>query len=358
VDFLDPWPDRIFLKRGLNNAGVAAQVVAGVQDTKLVRVTREEFERVILGLASADSIGVIDDFFEMFPDAEDNSTVNLAFGMQLLEAADHNQPALFGEAVDYLETAYRISQKISDLADSSFHIAAILYLALVRGSFDAVSHLMAQGDNKPLLSWETEHRELQNKLLARYGEKKLLGELDANQAMKLGIAAQKIRQYKTAIECFTRAIQLDPNAIQAMVGRGEAYLATKDHKKSLQDSTQALDLLDKRITQYQNREHTKNVGEILENLGEPQALASLRKRLLWLHAHTLLAMGETKESQKFGKLLIELDPDWYGGYVIAAESFKAEKNYTQAKHYIDQALEQEKDSKNRTALLKMKGDIP
>jgi len=360
VDFLDHWPDRIFLLAELNNAGVIAQLITGPQQSKLVRITRNEFEQVILGLSSVDSTDVIDDFFEIFPDAERNASVRLAFGMQLLEAADAHQPTLFEDAVVHLETAYHLTQKLNgldSLDDFSFHVAAMLYQALVRGSFYAVHHLQKEGDNKLLLAWERKHRTLQNELLKRYGDKQLLGHLDVNQSFKVAMAAQIIRQYKAAIGCFARVIELDPLNVEALIGRGEAYMAIRAHDLTLKDSTRALEILDKRITQYNRREDTTNVGRVLDQLGESQAIATLRKRVLWLHAQGLLAIGKTNESKKFGKLLIELHHDWYGGYFIVAQAFKKESNFPEARNYIDQALEREKDSNNRSALMKMKADV-
>ena len=49
VYIADPWPDRIFLKEGLNGAGVKA-----VHDDGFIRVTHDEFRRVLVGLVTID----------------------------------------------------------------------------------------------------------------------------------------------------------------------------------------------------------------------------------------------------------------------------------------------------------------
>ena len=108
IGLLDPWPDRIFLKAGLNSADVEAVVepLALGASTLVVSITRAELMRVIVGLITKDTPELIDHYLRARPVGRESFDLQLAFGYALM---NEEQYALAPHAVTRFQAALSLA---------------------------------------------------------------------------------------------------------------------------------------------------------------------------------------------------------------------------------------------------------
>jgi Tfp pilus assembly protein PilF len=76
-----------------------------------------------------------------------------------------------------------------------------------------------------------------------------------------GISFGKSGEYEKAIECFGKAIELDPNYVKAYNNRGNAYSDLMQYERAIEDYNKAIELDPNYVKAYNNR------GNAYENLG-------------------------------------------------------------------------------------------
>ena len=233
---LDDWPDRIFLKEGLNSAGVCATVTpyfAGVLDDiaparKEVGIGREEYLRVAVGLITQDTPALIERYFAHRPAALSSFPINLAFGLALLDVP---RDALARHALPCLRRALQIARDEHD-ATREDRAAAALHVALQLAGRRAHSCGDALA-GKPF-------SDLAAELTSRYGEDRLMAALDVEQLCRLANAAAWSQDFDTAGAWLRRALAIDPGHEGALGLTTKLHLRLDDPAAALESAGAAL----------------------------------------------------------------------------------------------------------------------
>lgn len=149
-----------------------------------------------------------------------------------------------------------------------------------------------------------------------------------------GITNYVAYNYKAAIECFTLAIQLDPNYTSAYLRRGEAYYQHKEYLKAIADCDKALSLDPDYIPAYYTRGVAKyKLYESEDGLEQLNKDYSIGRNLAGLAKYK---NGEYRAAIDYYDRAIR-----YDGNFAAAYNNRANAKY-QLSWYDDAALDYER----------------
>ena len=239
IEMLDPWPDRVFLRLGLNDKGVEAIIEAEASITGLGRrisITRDEFLRVAIGVITRDTPELIDNYLAYRPSARDSFDVQLAFGLSIMEAEVYS---LARYAAGYFKTALRLAEAMHE-SEKALYVAARMYVALVMAVYREgwASDPLA---TKPFKD-EVDH------LAKRYSGDRLLAGARATELCSLGNAAGTSKDYTAGRRFLDIAVARFPDEEEPRRLRAKLSLALKDHQGALDDSSEALALNESRTS--------------------------------------------------------------------------------------------------------------
>jgi hypothetical protein len=207
IYFIDEWPDRIFLKAGLNSADVAARVDpylagildnAGLKDKKQVSITRAEFLRVIVGVVTLDTPALMARYLAYRPEAKEKFAVRFSFGAALMDV-ESDRLAKF--AVPHFKAAWRLAAAQPQCGDAEL-AAARLYQAL------AITEFVQLYTDEPLAA-KPFADELKS-LLAQLSEQALLDRLEIEEIARIGNAAGHAQQFDAALRYLDHAVARGP----------------------------------------------------------------------------------------------------------------------------------------------------
>ena len=299
VYIADPWPDRIFLKEGLNGAGVKA-----VHDDGFIRVTHDEFRRVLVGLLTMDTLQLVEQYFRMSPSAKRDPMVYLAFAQTALGTKNRRFRAA---AIQLLEQGLGVALQVGQKAVEQ-RIASKLHYLFLLSSYEA------QGEERISLN----HRA--QVLGARYGAKNLYEENAAEEFQDLGDTLANLRDFANAIPFFDLAIGRDPRYEVAFIHRGIAKRLLGELDQAVADLSQALHLnsvaLEKLTTEYNRRQ--RNVWGDRKDKSRMGELANRRARGLQERGQAFLFLNRCDEATKDAKEFLAMKPDqaWMGFYML------------------------------------------
>ena len=75
---------------------------------------------------------------------------------------------------------------------------------------------------------------------------------DAETYYNRGVDYYNQKQYESAIQCYTKAIELNPNFAMAYNNRGAVYNELKQYERAIQDYDKAIELNPNLATAYTN----------------------------------------------------------------------------------------------------------
>lgn len=303
VYIADPWPDRIFLKEGLNGAGVKA-----VHDDGFIRVTHDEFRRVLVGLVTMDTLQLVEQYFRMSPSAKRDPMVYLAFAQTVLGTKKRRFRAAAIQLLEQgLGVAVQVSQKATELS-----IASKLHYLFLLSSYEA------QGEGRvseaPMLNQRAQV------LGERYSAKSLFEANTAEEFRHLGDALANLGNHANAIQFFDSAIGRDPSFEEAFIHRGIAKRLQGELDQAVADLSQALHLnsvaLEKLTTEYNRRQ--RNVWGDRKDKSRMGELANRRARGLQERGQAFLFLNRCDEATKDAKEFLAMKPDqaWMGFYML------------------------------------------
>ena len=299
VYIADPWPDRIFLKEGLNGAGVKA-----VHDDGFIRVTHDEFRRVLVGLLTMDTLQLVEQYFRMSPSAKRDPMVYLAFAQTALGTKNRRFRAA---AIQLLEQGLGVALQVGQKAVEQ-RIASKLHYLFLLSSYEV------KGEERISLN----HRA--QVLGARYGAKNLYEENAAEEFQDLGDTLANLRDFANAIPFFDLAIGRDPRYEVAFIHRGIAKRLQGELDQAVADLSQALHLnsvaLEKLTTEYNRRQ--RNVWGDRKDKSRMGELANRRARGLQERGQAFLFLNRCDEATKDAKEFLAMKPDqaWMGFYML------------------------------------------
>lgn len=311
IFFIDEWPERIFLRHGLNAAGVAAQVdsyLAGVLDgvapglrgKKHVSITREEFSRVAVGLISLDTPNLLDRYLEHRPEAKTSFAVRYAFGAALM---DVELDRLARYAVGHFKAAWRIASASPAAGDAEL-AAARLYQAL------AIAEQVQRYAGEPLAA--KPFADERCNLLASHDEARLLERLDIESVARIGNAAGHAQDFDTARRFLDRAVARDAHHEGARHLRAMVRSRQSEWQGVIDDLTAALAANSERTRRRQAERDARDPRD-RHGLSDDEArLGGLRSRRLEelsLRVTACLQLQRASEAQAAAEEMVAVAPE-------------------------------------------------
>ena len=289
----DFWPDRFFMVKDTNLFGFSGELVRmedpflPARDNKriMVRVSRDDLARAIVGLITIDTPNLIEGYFSIDPAAETRAEVLLAFGASLLVS---DKVGIIDEAItdkgmvqrsiSVLERAVALLHAAGETERETYAVNR-LYLAVVVSGYACIW----QGNLSCAKKMKDEIDDLQN----RYGsENTILRDNRAVDDVYLGQSAGHANDFVASIGFFTRALQQDPVYEEAYYDRGVTWIAMGRTKEAQQDLTEALRLNGSKresiVRQMQGRPTWDLYGQAWDTAAEKQRawLGALERQAL------------------------------------------------------------------------------
>jgi tetratricopeptide (TPR) repeat protein len=350
IYFLDDWPDRIFLKEGLNSAGVRAEIIpyfAGIFDEIMpgrqeVGITRDEYLKVIVGLITQDTPALLERYMEQRPQARASYAINLSSGLTLLDVAQDNVARF---AVPYLERALAIAREQSQ-SENETRAAGALYVALLVSARRARQQGEALAE-KPFEEWRLD-------LVSRYGEQQLLDSLGIEQLCRLGNAAGWGQDFDNAATYLDLAVSREPGHEGARWLRAKVRLRREDGAGALEDATEAIAANRRRTQEREAERDARDPRDRWGRIDDDGRMAGLRRRRGDEHADratALLHLGRVEEARADAQQAIDCTPDEAAGYRLLAAIEQNAGSLGAAREHLRQAIAREKGVRERAKLV-------
>lgn len=352
IFFIDEWPDRIFLRAGLNAAGVEAQVfdyMAGVFEgvapqfsgKKHVSISRDEFLRVIVGLVTLDTPALFERYLVHRPEAKSNFSLRYAFGAALMDV-EMDRLAKF--AVPHFKAAWRAAMA-DPRAGEADEAATRLYQALVIARFSQ----QYEGDAlvaKPFVD-ELRH------LLLKQAEDSLLARLSVEQLARIGNAAGHAQEFQAALGYLDRAVARDSTHEGARHLRAMVRSRTGDWPGVVDDITAALAANAMRIGAREAQRDARDPRDRYGLDDDKNRLAGLRSRRLEELGLLFSACGQIQQwprAREAAEEAVTLAPDRPEGHRLLGVLAIQAGQTTEARRHLSAALEREKSAQRRVQL--------
>ncbi len=158
-----------------------------------------------------------------------------------------------------------------------------------------------------------------------------------------GAAYGDLRDYRQAIENYDKAIELNPNCVEAYNNRGFAYDNLGDQRQAIRDFNKAIELDPKNAGAYSNRGlaygHRGDYRQAIENYDkaielDPKNAGNYNNRGL-AYGH----LGDHRQAIRDFDRAIVLDPKYAMGYYNRGEPYFRLGDYRQAIENYDKAIE-------------------
>ena len=337
VDFVDYWPELSFsfMLKGHNVFGFTAELItleglfSDNRPRKLVRVKREEFLKVALGLVTLDSPNFVTSFLDANPSSLNRADHLLAFSESLLNA-DNDE--FVDSAAGRLTSALGLARK-SGVVELEKIIAARLHFALL------LNFYVHQINGKSQES--TDLRELKS-LWDLYGKDALFGVLDSVESLRIGVAAAKALAPHDAVKFLSTAIEKNAGSEEAYLHRAEVRLNAGELQAALEDISSALQLIvaaREALRQRSSSRLERDIAGHEEDDMERRMLENAQVAALVIEGHSFLGLQRWQDALKIGESLISSQPARFEGYDIAGFALAGLGRIGDAKEYLQRAVQ-------------------
>lgn len=283
IYFLDPWPEMFFLKEDKNIAGVAAKI-----DSSGICITKDEFNKVAIGLLTTDTKEFIDYFITYFPDESSDPNVMFALSSTLLE---HGHPSHVYISLRYLKSTLQMIDPKNQRA-LYYKTAQRLAFALARSSYLK----FLDGDVFQANQYTDELSELFSEI-----SPDSLGPLySIDDYYKLGNLAGRSNDLHMAIAYYAEIIFKDHNHYGAYLYRALAMYKLHDYGGAENDATRALEIINKEIKVCEEKlKNESQIGFIEkdEEKGKIKFLVFNKSEALSIRTKAYFKLGKIHESQ-------------------------------------------------------------
>ena len=306
IYFDDAWPELFFLREGLNEEDVRAQIKfnddsqqkESIRRIWSISISQEEFFRVVVGILTIDTPELIDRYFRYRSEQRENPDFNLRCALTLL---DSNLNNLASVAAYYLKKTLDLVSLSKQQIDVSLATSK-LFLALNLASFYALKN-----DDKLLLKPFQEELE---RLTENFSRKSLLTGLKADELGRLGDLAGHIGNMEAAAEFFNWAIAQDPQHEYVHFLRAKATFYQQQFSTAISDLDTALKLNEENIRQAQRQVEKKDLKGWFEqgvDEGRLARLKELREEEIYLRTIAYLGLGQLETARQNLQLLREIN---------------------------------------------------
>lgn len=318
IYFSDPWPDRFFLKAGLNTADVEA-------DNSL-SITREEFLRVIVGLVTLDTPDLPLHYLHNNPAQYENGELLRRIGLAIL---DEGRDRLVNTAAKYLTRSYDLALQSSNETDM-LSTAADSYLALT----------IAIYLNKALPLACKPFQDKLSQIVTNIKEDDLLALLKADDLGRIAYTAGNAGEIEDAEKYFDLAIEKDPQNEYNLYLRASIRFINGKYLESIQDIDQSLH------ANSINKEQAYKVLQARDSrdhfgIGRDKAkIASLEKQVtksLAIRCNAYITTEQLDLASKDADAIIQQQLQRPEGYLLRSQIAKSKKKWRVALEYMEKA---------------------
>jgi len=340
VSFIDPWPERFFLKEGLNMSGVAAKTV---EEMPGLAITGAEFQRVIVGLETLDTPAMLERYLDAFPVQRRNARLLLEFGQALMDAERED---LAPSAAAYFDQSLFAALLAPE--SERERIAAHLYLAL------SVALERARGSAEPVSAKPFEDRLY--RLLLDHTEPALQQRLSVDQLCRMANAAGWAQNFDRASNLFALAISRQPDHVQARHLRASTSFRRNEYAAAIPDALAALESNAHELAQLQAERDALDPRGFTPIQMAEQKLAgrrTLRSQIYAVLTACCVAAGEWEAASRHAGDWRALRPAEASPLAVLARVRDHEGDHESAARLYREAAELESEPNRKRTLLGM-----
>jgi tetratricopeptide (TPR) repeat protein len=329
LDLLDPWPEKIFLRKGFNRLEVAAQIIDVPDRGKLVRITRDEFERVIIGTMSEEQPEFLHNILQVVPNGANKPRFMLTLAINSLGDARYEDPI---SAIPYYHKALELVLKTPD-SKLRFAVAKeALYAAL----FSTYWIEERRGKESSFEQTLNAVERLQEQIRTNFPDLMPVDTLTERQLIRLGQISWQVHCLDDAERLFTAVIKRSPNNPAGYFGRAKARNRLLDHKGTIADSSKTIELLQQKMqrgeipTTLQEGMSAYEIIDFFDTAPERRDFSFMLGESYFLRGNAHNALGQPTKAELDGRALIAVNPEDHQGYMVVAMSLLARAQYHQA----------------------------
>jgi tetratricopeptide (TPR) repeat protein len=352
----DLWPDQNFLQSGHNAADIHAEVLEDflIPGKKLLKIEKEEFERVFIGAISLNTPGLADAVILNLPANHPRSAVYMSLGEAFLRSGSDR---LAPFAVDALKGALVQARDVHD-QNATDRIASRMFVALSLSMFVHEESGDSAGSKKY-------QRELMQ-LTGRHTVGKLVDAAGSQDLFVLANAAGRARQFEIALAYFDGAVFKNPDFEDAYIYRAQTLLRIGTSsgdmlggvRKLIQDTSRAIDIINKKLQSRTDRHliyMERGVIGLEQESADMQALVASKVLALRTRGSGYVMLRNFDAAVEDGKLLVALAPRSPVGHQVLASAEAGRGQIERAKAHLYDAARLETDPA-RQQLLRRQAD--
>ena len=215
VYFSEQWPERFFLRKGMNTKGIEAD--------DALSVSRDEFLKVIVGVVTLGVPNLLEQYLRIFPNQKKNHDFLRRCGLMLL---DDDRDRFAQDAAIYLTKALKTAKKSASEAEKKA-IASEAYLSL------KITYYLQK--NEPLAV--KPYLEHLHELIETYGRDNLHMQLGAEDIGRIAYSAGNAKEFDDADELFSEAIKKEPDHEYNHISYASVCLHIYDYKRAIKYSS-------------------------------------------------------------------------------------------------------------------------
>jgi hypothetical protein len=318
LDLVDSWPDAIFLRKGLNTRGVAAEIIHVPDRGKIVRVTRAEFERVIMGVITLEPHNFYEHLLKLFPDSANEPRFLLAIGLAAFGLPGSEDP---GKALPYVDAALESVMNSEDAELKRRTGLQALYMTAFAEYWLAGHKIDEITQKKTIEVVQKISRCLRSHFSGVEHE-----ELTHDQLNRIGAEAWASNYAQDAEQIFDSVIKRWPESGEGYFGRAKAGDKLLRPKETIDDCTTSIQLM------LRSLETGKIPNTLTEQSNAYQVVdfvnaAPERNKIHFMLAECHVLRGNARNSledysgaEADGKSAIALQPSNFEAHLVTATS--------------------------------------
>ena len=291
ISFADPWPEDFFLKEDRNTLGIAAVNT---------QITREEFTKAAVGLATWDRLPLFDAYLQAYPSQAQSAAVHCRIGHAILAiGSDRLTPS----AAMRFSKAYDLAQAAGD-GELERACAAPLYLSAMCGH--AVMASTGIEDVAAAMAG------LLRDLHRRHSAEELAMQLNPKELARLAFCVSHVGRHDMAEAASTRAMTLEPGFEDSYWLRATARFKQGRAQDAFGDVETFLDINERDMAELKRQRsatHSANNIELRRIDGGMAERVHRRTAVLEVAVSAAVYLKDLDLAAKYLRLLQTLYPD-------------------------------------------------
>ncbi len=328
IDLIDPWPEKIFLKDGLNTRHIRARIIEMPDQGKLVRISRAELEKVIVGAVTLESAAFHAHLFDTVPGGKDDPLFLHALSVSNLGRQISTEDPL--TALNYAIMAFELLPGVPDEKQQLNIVRQLLY------AYEFTTYWLIASRPDPEIRKEAVQALATTEIQLLNQQAPLsMEDLSTDQIHRLAQMAYNAHDPYQSEIYFSWLIERRPDDPRGYFGRAKLRNRTLDHAGVIADSTACLNLM----------EHIRDENEMAWDGRDQDAYALLDwlssgpgqqiLNYMWCESFSLratahVALRHYHEAEMDGRAAILNAPDNYQNYLTVAMALNESRRQARA----------------------------